>query len=131
VLRDTTFIDRATPVDARYRIVAVNGWGEHLVAGSAGISPTTWITPVPLVYGQLRIQFTVPGVNGSESVDAAITDAGGRVQRAFAHGSMPAGVHVFLWDGTDGLGRRVASGVYFLQLRIGNKAEAHRVIINH
>jgi hypothetical protein len=45
-----------------------------------------------------------------------IYDAQGRLVRVLFEGPAPAGDHVIVWNGTTGDGRRVASGVYFVQI---------------
>jgi hypothetical protein len=46
-----------------------------------------------------------------------IYDVLGREVKSFAFERVPAGVHGVVWDGRDGEGKQVASGVYFYQLR--------------
>lgn len=57
-----------------------------------------------------------------------VYDAGGRVVAEVDFGSLPAGRSVRTWDGRDGAGRMAASGVYFLQLRVGAWRLANRII---
>ncbi len=61
----------------------------------------------------------------SYSLDAAgpmrldVLDARGRLVRILESGVREAGTHDVRWDGRDGSGRRVASGVYLVRLRSG------------
>jgi hypothetical protein len=45
-----------------------------------------------------------------------IYDVAGRLVTRLSDGSRPAGEYVASWDGRNGKGQRVASGVYFLRL---------------
>jgi hypothetical protein len=49
-----------------------------------------------------------------------IYDVQGRLVRRLVNGDLAAGIHTVRWDGTDGSGRRVASGVYFYRLEAGS-----------
>ncbi len=44
----------------------------------------------------------------------------GQELRTVTAGDLKAGTHSYTWDATDNSGRRVASGIYFYQLRSGN-----------
>jgi hypothetical protein len=39
------------------------------------------------------------------------------------------GSHTFTWNGTDGTGRELATGVYIVRLRSGNRTVARRVTL--
>ena len=54
-------------------------------------------------------------------VSFAVHSVSGRLVRALNTGVLPAGRHVLVWDGTDGRRRRVAEGVYFYSLNVGDK----------
>jgi flagellar hook assembly protein FlgD len=41
----------------------------------------------------------------------------------------PAGSHAVTWDGTDDSGRRVASGVYFCEMRAGRFLDVTRLVL--
>ena len=44
-------------------------------------------------------------------------------------GDREAGTHVVSWDGRDGFGEPVASGVYFCRLRVGDYRETRRMVL--
>ncbi len=46
----------------------------------------------------------------------------GQRVRSLAEGQYPQGVHTFVWDGTDGTGNAVSSGVYLYRLTEGGKS---------
>ncbi|MGD9548200.1 MAG: FlgD immunoglobulin-like domain containing protein [Candidatus Krumholzibacteriia bacterium] len=62
---------------------------------------------------ELRFTLDVPG-----RVELGIYDARGRLVRAFPAAEYPVGSHGVTWDGSDGRGRRVASGVYQVLLTV-------------
>lgn len=77
-----------------------------------------WLAPVypnPAQPGT-RLAYVLPG---SDRVDLAIYDAGGRLVSTLVEGANESGVHEIRWDGRDHVGREVASGIYFAKLRTG------------
>lgn len=52
----------------------------------------------------------------------------GRLVRTLVDAPMPAGEHVIRWDGADGSGRRVASGVYFVRVEAGMERSRRKVV---
>ncbi|MFH2053492.1 MAG: FlgD immunoglobulin-like domain containing protein [bacterium] len=62
---------------------------------------------------ELRFTLDVAG-----RVELGIYNARGRLVRTFPAEEYPAGEHRVMWDGGDGLGRRVASGVYQVLLTV-------------
>ncbi len=66
--------------------------------------------------GSTAIAYTVP--TGGGAVDITIYDVAGREVRRLVDSRLPAGDGVAVWDGLDGGGRKVASGVYFARLDI-------------
>lgn len=71
----------------------------------------------------LRVNLPNPGM-----VDLMVMDVNGRSIRQLAHSWLPAGSHVIAWDGTDGDGHLVPSGVYLTRLRIGNANVMQRIV---
>jgi hypothetical protein len=65
----------------------------------------------------------------SGPVDVSIFDVHGRRITRLAHGTLPAGVHPFHWDGADETGERVGSGVYFARARTGREESTERIVI--
>ena len=53
--------------------------------------------------------------------------AGRRVRRLMSDSNIKAGITTVLWDGSDGQGRDVASGVYFARLRVGAEQRTRKV----
>lgn len=72
----------------------------------------------------LRYQLTRDGI-----ASLAIYDIGGRLVRELISGTQAAGPHQVAWDGLDGQGRAVASGIYLVKLRSGADRMTQRVIV--
>lgn len=53
----------------------------------------------------------------------------GQLVQTLANGSFEAGVHSFAWDGTNAVGEKVASGLYFYQLIAGDFYRVKRMIL--
>jgi hypothetical protein len=73
-----------------------------------------------------RIAYSVP----TEGVVALrIYDAAGRLVRTLVDEVVPAGEHTASWNGTDGAGSRVGSGVYFYRLEASDFMQTRRVVL--
>ncbi len=73
------------------------------------------------------IVFSLPVAAG---VDLAIYDLSGRCLRVLAEGAAyPAGEHSLRWDGRDGAGRALGSGVYFCRLRAAGESVSLRLLL--
>jgi hypothetical protein len=62
-------------------------------------------------------------------VSIGIFDVAGRRIRTLLAGTVDAGRHAAHWDGTDNLGRPVASGVYFVRLESGAYSATSRLVL--
>jgi hypothetical protein len=58
-----------------------------------------------------------------------IHDVAGRLVATLVDRDLPAGTHTARWTGLDQHGRRVASGVYFYQLRIGDDLQTRSMVL--
>lgn len=63
------------------------------------------------------------------AVQLRVYDIGGRLVRTLADRGMTPGVHNEVWDGRDGGGNRVASGIYFLQLKMGQRVVTKKAVL--
>jgi hypothetical protein len=69
---------------------------------------------------QAKFLYVLPRSGGaSYGVKLRIYDVNGRLVRKLVDGAQPAGPHVAVWNGTDDLGRGVASGHYFARIDAG------------
>lgn len=65
----------------------------------------------------------------SVALDLSVFDAAGRKVRTLVSQVVPAGRHVAHWDGRDGSGRRVASGVYFFRMTTPGFTETRKAVL--
>jgi hypothetical protein len=65
----------------------------------------------------------------SAQVRIAIYDIRGALVRELLKESVTAGRHALLWDGRDGRGERVSSGIYFCRLEAGDFRETRRLVM--
>jgi hypothetical protein len=75
---------------------------------------------------QTTIAFDLPETQG---VRLAVFDVRGRRVRVLVDQPLEAGSHTVVWDGTDGQGRRVASGVYLYRIEAGPLHETRRMLL--
>ncbi len=84
---------------------------------------------MPNPFGQTTsIAFEIPSEAAGVPAALEIYDATGRRLQTLQV-SRTAGRHVVSWDGTGADGQRVAAGVYYYQLRVGDRSETRRVIV--
>jgi YD repeat-containing protein len=65
----------------------------------------------------------------TSNVRLEVVEPGGRRVRTIIHGVLPAGVYSVGWDGRDGSGREVSSGVYFVRFQADGFAESHALTV--
>ena len=74
-----------------------------------------------------RIRYELPR---SSSVVLRVLDVAGHVVRDLVPGDVQdAGPHSVLWDGRDGFGREVSSGVYVYRLSAGSETAVRRMVL--
>ena len=71
----------------------------------------------PLAKGEATINF---GLAKADRVEVKVFDVSGRLVRTLADRQFAAGPQTLKWDGTDNVGRQVARGVYFTQVKYQN-----------
>jgi hypothetical protein len=120
----------------RYRLFAVNGFGEELYLGEAsdGNVPSlggrlvAW--PVPFRSGELNVSFGTVSLGGVPvPTEVAIYDAAGRRVRTIARGTFSGVVRRTTWDGRDESGNLVASGVYFIRAKSNMTQQTRKLVI--
>ncbi len=72
------------------------------------------------------IRYDLPEVR---RVSLRIHDVTGQLVRQLVAGEQPAGRHQVEWDGRNDRGKRVASGVYFCELRAGDDLAVQRMLL--
>jgi hypothetical protein len=72
------------------------------------------------------IQYDIPRVG---AVDIRIFDINGRLVRTFSSQRDEPGSHSVLWNGHNGSGQSVASGVYFYQVQFDNSVLTRRMLL--
>jgi hypothetical protein len=83
--------------------------------------------PVSFARGAANISFTLPQ-KGIATV--RMYDLRGRHVATLAEGKiLAAGPHTLRWNGTDAGGSRVRSGIYFVQLRLGNEVATGKLVV--
>jgi len=100
------------------------------VAGAASIlqGNRPWsVAPNPSRVGE-NATLTFAVERDGEAVDAALYDVAGRRVRVLAHGPAAAGTRTLAWDGRDTHGTLTPAGVYFLNLRAGERTWRERVV---
>ena len=81
--------------------------------------------PNPLT-SQTEIRFSLPN---DGRVTLRIVDVQGRVVRTLTDSVLGAGEHELAWDARNESGESVASGVYFVDLAMGNERKAQKAIV--
>ena len=104
----------AVDVHGNESLYQILGPGGTLDAPGTNGMALSFAAPAPNpVRGTATFRFGLP----SESeVTLSVFDQQGRRVRELAHGVLPAGDHTLRWDGRDGAGQVVASGIYFARL---------------
>jgi hypothetical protein len=82
--------------------------------------------PNPMT-GATTLEFSVPADSGR--VRLGIYDAAGRLVTWVLDEAAQGGARSVEWDGTDGAGRRVSSGVYFARLEAGGDSEVRKIVL--
>jgi len=73
-----------------------------------------------------HIAFDLPSAG---PVSMRVLDASGRVVRTLIDDDRSAGPHAVRWDGTDGAGLPVASGVYFYRIEAAGEVLSQRMVL--
>lgn len=83
------------------------------------------IYPNPVV-SAAHVRFYLP-IAGTITV--RVHDVSGRMIKELSHGFHAAGEHKVTWDGRDQLGRTVASGTYFSEIRFGEERKVAKMML--
>ena len=77
--------------------------------------------------GATRVVYRVP--HNGDAHEVEVYDAAGRAVRRLFSGTRPVGDYELEWDGRDGSGTRVASGVYFVRIRAAGATQVARKLV--
>ncbi len=84
------------------------------------------VIPNPFT-GSAQITYTIPGV---AHITLTVYDVAGRNVQTLIDGVLQNGINTVKWDGTDESGKKLSSGVYFLELRCdGARTAAEKVTV--
>jgi hypothetical protein len=85
------------------------------------------VAPNPTV-AATRIHFSL---HVSVAPEITIVDVAGRLVRRFEPGAMEPGSHELVWDAADTAGKRVAPGVYFLEISTESHRSGAKIVVLH
>ena len=104
-------------------------FGPYAVTIARDVPLTARISPNP-VRGPATIAVTLAGRAGDPAVETAVAifDVQGRTLRTLHRGPLARGTTPFEWDGRDGQGRMLGSGLYFLRIDSAAGSLAARLV---
>jgi len=117
-----------------YRLIVTEQWGVTTTHGpweiptpSSRVSP--WLeSPRPNPFSEtLNLHYGVAADHRWVSV--GVFDISGRLVRALREGAARTGEYDVTWDGTNEHGDPVASGVYFVRVRVGQETLERKVVL--
>jgi hypothetical protein len=76
--------------------------------------------------GLMTLSFALPK---KSAVELRIYDPDGRLVRTLVDDLLPPGPHQVRWDGRASGGKKVASGIYFAQLSVGEEVRTSRLVV--
>lgn len=137
-----TFAPLGVAVGGAYDLVVENADGQTAVVEAAftfsGIVTASSSTPVAAMRASFdqnhpnpfnprtTLRFTTPAMG---EVELAVYDARGRRIAVLQQGTLPAGHHEVIWDGTDATGAEVASGLYFARMISGDFEQTRKMLL--
>ncbi|MBK8229606.1 MAG: alkaline phosphatase D family protein [Candidatus Eisenbacteria bacterium] len=116
-------VDREPFVVGRFRVQAAPEGGQPSEVDSPLPPFSLQVTPMPAL-DRAILRYSVPSGVG---IDLSVIDISGRTIRRLAVGDPQAGE--VTWDLADEAGRLVPAGVYFAQLRVGDRVATERMVI--
>ncbi len=94
-------------------------------AGSLNVNRLYQNTPNPF-NPRTQIKFSLAQ---SGPVQISIFDVNGRLVKTLVNGTRTAGTYTEVWDGTNDLGKKVGSGVYWSQMKAGSFVSNKKMVI--
>jgi hypothetical protein len=115
------------------RVVHADGTEEALIGSPASATTEGRLTlalypvrPNPC-RGATTIRFDVPTHGGNARL--SLYNVRGQLIRTESGPALSRGRHDWLWDGTDGSGNAVSSGVYFVRLEADGLAQSEKILL--
>ena len=103
---------------------AVTGVGQNVLKFALRVAGAN---PASLSQGAVVFGISLPQ-KGAPTL--ALYDLRGRLVKTLTSGAvMEAGPYNVRWDGADASGRRVQSGIYFAQLRLGDEVASTKLVV--
>jgi len=113
-----------------YRIGAVSRegeWSSQTISIALPPKPTTLYQNYPNPFNpSTAIAFYLPS---QQQVGLVIYDVSGAEVKTLVEGLKPAGKHIVNWDGRNGAGVRVSSGVYYYRLTAGREVITKKLVL--
>ena len=78
---------------------------------------------------QTTIKFDVPDFRETHIISLKIFAINGALLKTLFEGAIDPGAHTVAWDGNDGAGRPVSSGIYLLQIRGGSFSKSIKIAV--
>jgi hypothetical protein len=103
------------------------GAGDSIGSTSRAIASVYPAYPNPFSSSRVALSFVVP--EDGDEVRVRVFDVGGRVVRQLARGRFPGGRFRIEWDGRTSDGTRLAAGVYFARVEIGERTFVEKLTI--
>ncbi len=141
LVQDAWFDDELSiPGIYYYQVLAVYDLGESLPCRTDSLSYPSPLVPPPPPPAVSRLYANYPNpFNPNTTISFDLATAGevelqifnlrGQKVKTLLRSSLEAGTYQYIWDGTDGTGRRVGSGVYFYRLHAPHYTNARRMIL--
>ena len=104
-----------------FTIIDASAVGQPVLVAAPGLRVLTGVTD-----REARLQLDLPRTG---RVALEIFDARGARVRRLHVGSMESGSRVLVWDGRDGGGRNVSSGVYLVRMQYAGESFTGRVVV--
>jgi|GEM_PF-1599676 len=110
------------------KIIPLTGIEDELVENSSSPERFRLLQNYPNPFNpETVIEYVLP--HGPGKVRLVIYNLLGQEVRTLVDEDKLAGTHRIHWDGTDDKGKRVASGIYFSRVKIGDFSEAKKMVL--
>lgn len=117
--------------------LAVYREGGVILPGAPTVVQETMEAPLPSAFSlaqnypnpfnsETAIRFELPA---GDAVELAVFDLAGQRVATLVDGPLAAGIYTVRWDGKDGGGGELASGVYLYCLRAGSQVETRKLLL--